>query len=248
MSKYRITKDPKKMMTSKELYEAIENDYDNIKDFLPCRTSTYLEYTAGSTNALIWNEGETEKTKIYLPLQDGWYVTDEKYKIPNGEKSSSDNPKARYLARHQDRSFSGPVGLGYGIGYGGRRGFYAFIYWSLDSGVEKIENNTSKPLVSKTIKRDNTQKEVSRIVPTRLTKDKIIHGLRNDYVDIKNIKSALEFLIQVQEAVTCPEETEGFRVIIKKTFPAIYDAKQDEQSESRATRATKGSDKKVKDK
>lgn len=226
MSKYRITKDPKKMMTSKELYEAIENDYDNIKDFLPCRTSTYLEYTAGSTNALIWNEGETEKTKIYLPLQDGWYVTDKKYKIPNGEKSNCNNLKAIYLARHQDRSFSGPVGMGNSIG-SGRRDFGAYDGWSIVSGVEKIENNTSKPLVSKTIKRDNTQKEVSRIVPTRLTKDKIIHGLRNDYVDIKNIKSALEFLIQVQEAVTCPEETEGFRVIIKKTFPAIYEKVDD---------------------
>lgn len=66
MTKYRYTEDVKKMMTAKELYDVIQKDFENIKDFLPCRTSSYLEYKAGSTEALFWNEGEEKLKYFYL--------------------------------------------------------------------------------------------------------------------------------------------------------------------------------------
>lgn len=132
MTKYRYTEDVKKMMTAKELYDVIQKDFENIKDFLPCRTSSYLEYKAGSTEALFWNEGE-EKTKIFLPLEDGWYEVDENV-IPNGKKSGINNLKARYLFRYQNHDFSGPVGLGNGIGFGWGRSFNVYNDWSDVSG------------------------------------------------------------------------------------------------------------------
>lgn len=144
-NKYVRTTDVKKMLTNKQLDEAIENDWENIKDFLPCRTSTYIKYKAGSREAYIWNEGE-EKEKIYLPLEDGWYIPDEKYGIPNGKKSTFDNLKARYLWRYQDKSFSGPVGFGYGFDGDGGRSFNADVVWRDGSGVafaEKIDTQNT---------------------------------------------------------------------------------------------------------
>ena len=93
-SKYRKTSDAKEMMTNKEIDDAIENDWENIKDFLPCQTSTYVEYKAGATTALVWNEGEKTKTMINLPLGDGWYTPDMKYGIPNGKQSNYDDKNA----------------------------------------------------------------------------------------------------------------------------------------------------------
>lgn len=140
MTKYRYTKDPKKMMTAKQLYDAIQNDYENIKEFLPCRTATYIEYEAGNTEALFWNEGE-EKQKIFLPLEDGWYEVDENG-IPNGEKSHNSSPTARYLCRYQNDDFSGPVGLGDYVGFDfvRRRSFNTYGDCSYDSGVKKISS------------------------------------------------------------------------------------------------------------
>jgi len=134
MTKYRYTKDPKKMMTAKELYDVIQNDYENIKEFLPCRTATYIEYEGGSTEALFWNEGG-KKQKIFLPLEEGWYEVDENG-IPNGEKSNISSSTARYLCRYQNDDFSGPVGLGLWW-----RSFFA-CYGVGDAWVEKIDDST----------------------------------------------------------------------------------------------------------
>jgi hypothetical protein len=81
--------------------------YDQIKDCLPARSKTWIQYKNGETKALIWNEGDKKKEEIDFPLKDGWYLCDKKWGIPNGEKSNSSNPEARYLWRWQDRDYNG---------------------------------------------------------------------------------------------------------------------------------------------
>ena len=94
------------MLTNKEMDYEIEHNYDAIRPALDAWTRTHIKYAAGATEALIWNEGEKPE-KIHLPLNDGWYLPDDRYCIPNGEASSEDNPKARYLYRRQSSSFDG---------------------------------------------------------------------------------------------------------------------------------------------
>jgi len=143
MTKYRLTKDVSRMMTNKELDDVLQNDYEQyIKDigYGLVRTVTMIEYKAGETEALVWNDGEKEKTKIKLPLEDGWYFPDKIYGIPNGKKSKRENKNARYLGRIQNRNFCGSVDRG----VGGRRGVVAFGDWSYVSGVEKINEDECK--------------------------------------------------------------------------------------------------------
>jgi hypothetical protein len=148
--KYRKTNDPKKMMTAKELYDA-RDDYESIYEFFPCRSATYIEYEARATEAFIWTENNPKRIKVYLPPEDGWYLVDE-HGIPNGEKSNRDNPNTLYLYRHQDRSFSGPLGRGYDwFVDGGRRGVFARGDWSIDFGVEKIKDSIPKSVLLKWI-------------------------------------------------------------------------------------------------
>ena len=161
--KYEKTNDPKRMMTHAELDDAIKNDYENIKDFLPCRTATYLEYKAGGTEALVWNEGENTRTRITLPLDNGWYLPDgNPFAIPNGRESTIDDPDALYLVRHQDREFRGPLGRGDGCGgwgvYSGGRDVDACYFWSSDSGVALVKmKNTEKYKPSERIKEIATE-------------------------------------------------------------------------------------------
>lgn len=123
---YEKTKDLDKIMTNKEMDKAIMEDFENIKPFIDwwygVITSTYIEYKAGSTEAFVWNEGEKKKTKIYLPLENGWYLQEDKYGIPNGAKAKSSNPNARYLWRWQDADYEGLLVRWYGdFGDGVRR-------------------------------------------------------------------------------------------------------------------------------
>lgn len=97
----------KDMLTNAEMDWLIQNRYNEIKKCLPAWTATHISYKAGAREALIWNEGEKKKTKINLPLYDGWYLPDKKYGIPNGKASDSGNPKARYLWRWQDQDYDG---------------------------------------------------------------------------------------------------------------------------------------------
>ena len=83
--------------------------YKQYKSAYWAWSGTHIQYESGSTTALVWNEGEKKKTKIFLPLNDGWYLVNNKYGIPNGEPSSESNPNARKLWRWQDRDYSGLV-------------------------------------------------------------------------------------------------------------------------------------------
>lgn len=148
--KYEKTTDPKRMLTNSVLTEVIRRDWESIKGFLPCRTATSIQYNAGATKAIAWNEGENP-TSIDLPLNDGYYVPDgNPYAIPNGKESNRRDPEALYLVRHQDRDYSGPLGRGYYWGDGGgRRGVGANGYWSLASGVALVNGRgAAAPLVA----------------------------------------------------------------------------------------------------
>lgn len=145
-AKYERTTDPRRMLTHKLLDEAIRKDWENIRGLLPARTATSLSYAAGARKAQAWNEGEGKVT-IDLPLQDGWYAPDgNPFVLPNGRKSSADDPEALYLVRHQDREFSGPVGRGDDDVYG-RRVVGAGDDWSVDSGVALVGRGATAPLV-----------------------------------------------------------------------------------------------------
>jgi len=103
-----------RLPTNLELDAHLQGDeWKKEKQMYPCWTGTHIRYKAGATKAEVWNEGEKKKTKVSLPLNDGWYLPDAKYGIPNGEKSSADNPKARYLWRYQHEDFAGLVARRY---------------------------------------------------------------------------------------------------------------------------------------
>lgn len=141
--KYEQTRDPKRMLTHKLLNEAIRNDWENIRGFLPARTATSIRYEKGARRAVAWNESEAE-VSIDLPLKDGWYLSDgNPFAIPNGRESDPSNPDALHLWRYQDRSYSGPVGRGVFFGFG-RRNVYAVDYWSNASGVAIIGRSAAR--------------------------------------------------------------------------------------------------------
>ncbi len=133
--KYEETMDPRRMLTHKLLNEAIRNDWENVRGFLPARTATSMRYDGGATKAKAWNEGESE-VSIDLPLQNGWYVPDgNQFAIPNGRKSSSYDPDALHLVRHQYDKFSGSLVRGFScFGSAGDERIVYADYWSGDSG------------------------------------------------------------------------------------------------------------------
>lgn len=146
VQKYEKTTDPRRMMTHTVLNEAIRTDWENVGVLLPARTATLLSYERGAIKAKAHNEGETE-VSIDLPLKDGWYVPDgNPFSIPNGRESKKNDPDALYLYRHQNRSFSGPVGRGVYFGVV-RRGVNAFYDLSGGSGVALIGREATAPLV-----------------------------------------------------------------------------------------------------
>ena len=134
------------MMTNALLTEAIRKDWNAIKAFLPARTATYLRYDKGAKNAVAWNEGGKE-TKIPLPLQNnGWYVPENPFAIPNGKPSNRDDPDALYLGGHQNREFNGPLGRGYLWFDDLRRRDVSAYVWSNVSGVALITPSVNVPL------------------------------------------------------------------------------------------------------
>lgn len=119
--KYERTTDPRRMLTHKLLTEVIRTDWENVSGFLPARTATSIRYDKGATKAVAWDEGGKE-TKIDLPFEDGWYVSDgNPFAIPNGRESNKADPDALFLMRHRDKRFSGPLGRG--------------VIWSTSGGV-----------------------------------------------------------------------------------------------------------------
>ena len=99
----------------KELNDAIRKDgLGPYRSALPVWTRTNIEYKAGATTALVWLQGQKKKTKIRLPLNDGWYLPDKVWGVPNGAPSSESNPDALYLWRWQDRDYTGLLARGDG--------------------------------------------------------------------------------------------------------------------------------------
>ena len=127
------------MMTHSLLTEVIRTDWESIKGFIPCRTATYVGYKAGARTARAWNEGE-DPIGIDLPRKDGYYVPDgNPFAIPNGRPSTSDDPEALYLVRHQDSEYSGPVGRGIYHHVGDdERDRVACGIWSVVSGLALV--------------------------------------------------------------------------------------------------------------
>lgn len=82
-----------RLATNKELDEELQSGKVNPDDF-PCWSGTFVEYK-GEDCTVIENG---KKSKIKLPLNNGWYEQD-KFGIPSGKPSDSKNPNARYLWR-----------------------------------------------------------------------------------------------------------------------------------------------------
>jgi hypothetical protein len=132
---YERTKELKRMLTHRELNEAIRTDWENVREVLPARTATSIEYQARATKAIAWDHGG-KKVSIDLPLQDGWYVPDgNPFDIPNGRQSCAENSDALYLVRDQERAYSGPVDRGVDFDDRWECTVGACDGWSDDSGV-----------------------------------------------------------------------------------------------------------------
>ena len=120
-----------RILTNREIDSLTQQDILNSGIF-PLWTGTHIEYKNSAETALIWNDDEKKmlkrkgvstvgnssevpyKTKINLPLNDGWYLPDEKYCIPNGAESKSGVDAARFLYRWQDRDYVGLLVRGCG--------------------------------------------------------------------------------------------------------------------------------------
>ncbi len=207
-AKYEKTTDPKRMINHALLNEAIRTDWDAIKTFLPARTATSMRYDKGAKTAHAWNEGGKE-TKIDLPLNDGWYVPDgNPFAIPNGKSSNRDDPNALYLYRHQNQSFSGPLGRGYGFG-GRRRDVIADVYWSYDSGVALVGGRgATAPLVKVPEGRlvEITDPETLREIANKLSKAAVdlrrsgdSESVRDDAINV--MAEAASRFAQLSEAI-----------------------------------------------
>ena len=120
----RVTQDEARKLNAcslKELNDAIRKDgLGPYSSALPVWTRTNISYKSGATTALVWLEGQKKKTKIRLPLNDGWYLPDKVWGVPNGAPSSESNPDALYLWRWQDRDYTGLLARGYGRLWGRR--------------------------------------------------------------------------------------------------------------------------------
>lgn len=72
----------------------------------------------GKDIVVIPEAGKAYDLLIQFPIKDGWYVADEKYGIPVGKETSSENPEARYLVRVDGAGRIGPVARGSLLGWG----------------------------------------------------------------------------------------------------------------------------------
>lgn len=145
---YERTSEVGRMLTSGQLAQAIKDAVKrqfarqepetNIFDVLPARAATSMRYDKCARTAMVCNEGGKEE-KLDLPLEDGWRKSDgNPFGVPNGAPSNKGDPDALYLYRHQNNSFNGPVGFGYGWDDGRGRVFFADGVWSGGAGVALI--------------------------------------------------------------------------------------------------------------
>ena len=144
----RVTQDEARKLDAcslKELNDAIRKDgLGPYRSALPVWTRTNIEYKAGATTALVWLQGQKKKTKIRLPLNDGWYLPDKVWGIPNGTPSDSSNPDALYLWRWQDRDYTGLLARGYDR-LGDRRGVVASYFADDRLGVFGVKGKFKLP-------------------------------------------------------------------------------------------------------
>ncbi len=100
---YKGTGDLDEMLPHASLNEAIRKDWEKIRRFIPCRTSTFIETAPGMKKASIWNWGETHTT-IDMPRFNGWYVPDgNPFSFPNGKQSVKEDPDALFLEMHDSQ-------------------------------------------------------------------------------------------------------------------------------------------------
>ena len=155
------------------LEESLSLDSDTqYADCRPYWVGTKMKYAKKATKAQVWNEGE-KPTKVSLPLEDGWYLTD-KHGIPNGAKSNKDNPEARYLWRYRNSSFDGPLIRRSGVwGFDFRRFVVAGCGdAAVRCGVlatSDAAKASAKPRTS--VKRDASFEKVWAILEERVSKD-----------------------------------------------------------------------------
>ncbi len=94
---YERTTDLRRMLAHAVLHEAIRDDWDAIRGFMPAVTATYISYQKGVPEAVVWNEGGA-RTTIPFPVESGWYIPDgNPFAIPNGARSDRRNPHALFL-------------------------------------------------------------------------------------------------------------------------------------------------------
>lgn len=155
-----------------ELLNGEKQEWKNYKSAYWAWAGTHIKYSKGSLKAEVWNDGEKKHTVIDFPLSDGWYLVNNKYGIPNGEKSDSSNPKARYLWRLQSEDFEGLVARGYVLFVDDRRGVscggdqsrsYGVLCNSATKGAGKPNVESDKALVWLTT-RAKTNKNAKEIL------------------------------------------------------------------------------------
>ena len=71
----------KEMMTHALLHEAIRNDFEISDASLPAKQRLNIQYGKGAEGSHSL-ECRREKTKIPLPLEDGWYLPENEFAIP----------------------------------------------------------------------------------------------------------------------------------------------------------------------
>ena len=155
-----LKKQHKQRPTIKEL---MAMPYDT--NYLPAQSRTHLSYKAGSTDAIITQDGKSEKIKI--PQKSGeWRKCDKKYGIPIGELSSASDPEAKRFWRFQNRDFCGLLVRDDG-GLGGRRYVYAcYVPGSGRFGVlatrisKRNEKDAALEWLKKTARKNKNAKDI----------------------------------------------------------------------------------------
>lgn len=150
--KYERTMVLRRMFTSVQLADTIINEArrictgldpeTNIFNLLPVRAATSIEYKPGAKKALVWN-ADGEKVRIDLPLEDGWRISDgNPFGIPNGPKTTKEDPRAFYFMRAREADYYGPVGFGGtdGLRFSTEcvRLFYACDVLPVEAGVASV--------------------------------------------------------------------------------------------------------------
>lgn len=136
----------KDVLTIKELMAVPYEDYPEV---LPARSKTHIQYQAGASEALIWQEGGTKKTRIPWPLKNGgWFQCDPVWGLPIGKPSNEKDKDALRLWRYTDRAYSGLLVRDGGFVFGLGRGVGADNGPDFRCGVLAWKNKRAQPASS----------------------------------------------------------------------------------------------------